>query len=272
MAWELTDDIETFTAATEAYLGSRPVHHTVPLTLLATLRRRGLTAYGKQAPLFGTWRDPGGVVAGALLQTPPHPVLFGEVPPEAVTEAVDALAGRPLPGVNLPDSQLDLFVAPWVARTGATTGVGMRTRLYQLSTLDARSGPARPGRPADRALLIDWVRDFLTDIGESVTDIPAVVDEALADDIVTLALDDERPTAMVVRTLPTAGVVRIRYVFTPADRRGRGYAGVATSAACRAAAGSEIVLFTDLDNPTSNGLYQRLGFRPTQDRTVVTFS
>jgi predicted GNAT family acetyltransferase len=77
-----------------------------------------------------------------------------------------------------------------------------------------------------------------------------------------------------MRTVPSAGVVRIRYVFTPAPLRGRGYAGAATAAATADAlrdGASEVVLFTDLDNPTSNGLYQRLGFQPVQDRTVVTF-
>jgi predicted GNAT family acetyltransferase len=32
-----------------------------------------------------------------------------------------------------------------------------------------------------------------------------------------------------------------------------------------------VVLFTDLANPTSNALYQRLGYRPVEDRAVVEF-
>ena len=276
MGWELTDDLEKFMAAAGSFLRSRPVEHTTLLTLAATLRRRGLSAYGPQAPLLGAWLDPSGVVSGALLQTPPHPVLFGEVPPEAVTEAVSALAGRPLPGVNLPAPQLDLFVAPWRAQAGVSAEVRMRTRLYRLAELESPGGSARPGAPGDRALLVSWVRDFLADIDESVHDVAAIVDEALADDIVTIGLDDGgAPASMVMRTVPAAGVVRIRYVFTPPALRGRGYAGAATSAACvaaRRAGAGEVVLFTDLDNPTSNGLYQRLGFRPVQDRTVVTFA
>lgn len=276
MPWELTDDLESFTTAAGAYLRSRPVPHTTLLTLVETLRRRGLTAYGEEAPLFGTWRDHRGVVAGALLQTPPHPVVFGEVPPEAVTEAVDALAGRSLPGVNLAAERLDLFVEPWVARTGCTTSVFMRVRLYRLERLVPPAvGDARPARPEDRALLIEWVRAFFDEIGEPVPDAGAVVDEALADEVVTVGVASGEPVSMVLRTLPTCGVVRIRNVFTPAARRGRGHAGAATATACVAALDdgvSEVVLFTDLDNPTSNGLYQRLGFRPIQDRTVVTFA
>jgi predicted GNAT family acetyltransferase len=48
-----------------------------------------------------------------------------------------------------------------------------------------------------------------------------------------------------------------------------------TAAVTRAAldAGAEhVVLFTDLANPTSNGVYQRLGYRPVSDRLMVGFS
>jgi hypothetical protein len=31
----------------------------------------------------------------------------------------------------------------------------------------------------------------------------------------------------------------------------------------------EVVLFTDLANPVSNSIYQRLGYRPVEDRVVL---
>lgn len=35
---------------------------------------------------------------------------------------------------------------------------------------------------------------------------------------------------------------------------------------------SQVLLFTDLANPTSNALYQRLGYQPVADRLVLAFS
>jgi predicted GNAT family acetyltransferase len=69
--------------------------------------------------------------------------------------------------------------------------------------------------------------------------------------------------------------IRIAPVYTPAHLRGRGYAGAVTSAVTRSAlsAGADdVLLFTDLDNPTSNALYQRLGYRPVADFESVGLS
>lgn len=38
------------------------------------------------------------------------------------------------------------------------------------------------------------------------------------------------------------------------------------------AGATDVVLFTDLANPSSNALYQRLGYRPVQDRIVLSFA
>jgi predicted GNAT family acetyltransferase len=70
-------------------------------------------------------------------------------------------------------------------------------------------------------------------------------------------------------------MVRVAPVYTPPEHRGRGYAAAATAVVSRAAldAGArEVLLYTDLANPTSNRLYARLGYRPVEDRVVLTFS
>jgi predicted GNAT family acetyltransferase len=69
-------------------------------------------------------------------------------------------------------------------------------------------------------------------------------------------------------------MVRVMAVYTPREHRARGYAGAATTAVTRAAldAGADdVVLFTDQSNPTSNALYQRLGYIPIEDRQTVEF-
>lgn len=83
------------------------------------------------------------------------------------------------------------------------------------------------------------------------------------------------PVSMAGNTRRVAGQVRVAPVYTPAHQRGRGYAGAVTAAVSRAAlaAGAdEVLLFTDVGNPTSNALYQRLGYRPVRDFTQYSFT
>jgi predicted GNAT family acetyltransferase len=79
---------------------------------------------------------------------------------------------------------------------------------------------------------------------------------------VTLWLRDGDPVSLAGITRQTAGMVRAAPVYTPPAHRGHGYAAAVTAAVSRAAldAGArEVLLFTDLANPTSNRVYERLG-------------
>ena len=67
---------------------------------------------------------------------------------------------------------------------------------------------------------------------------------------------------------------RIGPVYTPPEHRNRGYAAAVTSAAARWAldhGARHVAIFTDLDNPTTNRLYPRLGFRPRYDALELHF-
>jgi predicted GNAT family acetyltransferase len=70
-----------------------------------------------------------------------------------------------------------------------------------------------------------------------------------------------------------AGVGRVGPVYTPPERRGRGYAAAVTSLATQRLldAGARPMLFTDLANPTSNGVYARLGYERVGDLARWTF-
>jgi predicted GNAT family acetyltransferase len=67
---------------------------------------------------------------------------------------------------------------------------------------------------------------------------------------------------------------RIGPVYTPPDLRRRGYASAVVAAASQAQldAGARFCfLFTDLANPTSNRIYQAIGYEPVRDVEVYTF-
>jgi GNAT superfamily N-acetyltransferase len=277
--WQLTEDVEAFAATAGDFLRSRPVEHTVFLTLIDAFRRRGMRAYGSGAPIFGAWRTDDGATDGVLLQTPPYPMLFSRLPAGAVAAAVDAVADRPLPGVNMLTADADEFVAGWQKRTGAAARRGMRVRLYRLDELippPRPAGAARVATAGDRDLLLRWFPAFHEDLGNVIeADHGAVIDDRLSYGGIMLWEVDGTAVATASRSRLDSAMVRIQMVYTPREHRGHGYAAAVTAAVSRSAldlGATDVVLFTDLDYPTSNGVYQRIGYRPVLDRVVMEFS
>ncbi|PRY22429.1 GNAT family N-acetyltransferase [Pseudosporangium ferrugineum] len=116
--------------------------------------------------------------------------------------------------------------------------------------------------------------EFFREIGEEESGIEKFVAGRLAYGGMLLWENGGLPVSTASLSRPDAGMVRVQAVYTPREHRGRGYAGAVTAAisrAAREAGATEVVLFTDLANPTSNALYQRLGYEPLEDRTVVEF-
>jgi predicted GNAT family acetyltransferase len=62
-------------------------------------------------------------------------------------------------------------------------------------------------------------------------------------------------------------VGRVGPVYTPAEHRRRGYGAAITSAVVEhlLPLTTTVMLYTDAANPTSNGVYERLGFRVVAD-------
>jgi predicted GNAT family acetyltransferase len=138
------------------------------------------------------------------------------------------------------------------------------------------AGGPRTAGPGDLELLLRWHAEFYEVIGEEPPPtLATIVGDRAAQGDVTLWEVGGEPVSMVARSRPEAGMIRILTVYTPAPWRGRGYGGAATAVATRQAldaGASAVVLVTDLANSTSNGLYQRLGYRPVEDRVVMEFT
>ena len=282
MPWFLSDSLPDYSATAEGLLRANAGRNTILLGAAETLRARGLAAFGPGRPLFGWWQPPGtGVVSAAFLHTPPFPLALTSMPPGTAAELAQALAtrGRPLSGVNADLPVATAFGAAWHELTGDAVAKSMRSRLYQLGELKPPDpfppGRARVAGPDDRSLLIGWSEAFHQEAQTGDRNVDRMVDDRLSYRGYTLWELDGQPVSLAGLTRQVAGQVRVGPVYTPPVGRGRGYGGAATwavSQAARDAGAAQVVLFTDLDNPTSNALYQRLGYQPVADRLVLAFS
>jgi len=279
MAWRLTGSPDEFLDASGAHLRADPVHNTVLLTVLGTLRERGSSAFGNAAPVFGWHESSGGDVDGAFLQTPPFPLLVARLPEGTAAALIEALSadGRQPNGANVVGSDEAGFIAAWTAVTGGSATARQRSRLFRLARLIPPdpwpAGAARVASQDDFALLVEWHTAFVAGIRAAGENPDRIVADRLSHSGLMIWEADGLPVAMAGRTREVAGVVRVADVYTPREHRQRGYGGAITSAVTQAAldgGAAEVVLFTDLANPTSNALYQRLGYQPIGDRVVLS--
>jgi predicted GNAT family acetyltransferase len=272
MDWTITEDLERYLGEAGEFLRADPVGNTVLLSVAETLRMRGGDAYGNAAR-FGWWRDESGV-RGAFQQTSPHPVFLSSMPELAARSLAVALASYPVSGVNGEPGVVEAFTSAWAGRGE----VAMRQRLYRLARLVPPEpfppGTSRVATFADRDLVLAWFQGFQDEAHGAGSANPSLVSDKIEYGGVVLWEVDGVPVSMASRTRIMAGMARVAPVYTPPSQRRRGYGAAACSVLTRSAldAGArEVVLFTDLANPTSNGIYQRLGFAAVGDRLVVSF-
>jgi GNAT superfamily N-acetyltransferase len=288
MSWRTTADAGEFFAGAGDFLRADPVENTLLLTI-ADQHRDASAAHpsaapGPTAPLFGWWAGTG---AGAFVHTPGWPVVLTAMTEPAAIALADLLIGhgRVLAGVNGIPARADAFAARWRQATGPKAGsrVFQRQRLFRLGELTPLAPPpgqARLAAAADRDLLAAWNEAFYAETQDGTRRLgssggPAVLDRRLGYGGQLVWETSGQLVATAARTPVVGAMARIAPVYTPPAERGKGYGGavtVATSQAARAAGAREVVLFTDLANPTSNALYQRLGYRPVSDRLVLSFT
>lgn len=268
------ESVEEFRAIAEPLYRRDPVANTIELTLL----RAG--SLPDDSLLMTVWDD--GTSVGAALQTPPYPLACNGIP----TRTMNAVAGklvewRPdLTGVRGVRSSAVAFADAWRTIAGRAGKIDTEERLYRLGTLrppNDVAGTARLATNDDRGRLVEWVELFFAETfsrrDEGAGDRFVANAQRVGDRFILWEVDGE-PVSTAMLRAPAFGVSRIGPVFTPRNRRGHGYGSAVTAAAAQLAHRSgtpEVVLFADLANPTSNAIYQRIGFEAVVESVRIDF-
>lgn len=280
--WRLTVDIDEFLAHAADFLRSRPALHTMALTVTEQRRGRGPARDGTPAPVFGCLVQAGEVQA-AFYRFPPRGLSVTSLTPgqAEILAAHLAVLGHSIPSISADHDTAAAFVEAWQRQTGATPRLRAQLRLHRLGVLTppeaTPAGRSRLAGERDHEHILNWCRDFAADVGEAVTiDTTSWPGTRFAEKRYTFwEIPDGTPVSMAGMTPMVAGQVRVDPVYTPADLRGCGYAAAVTVEVSRAAlagGATDVVLFTNAANPTSNALYQRIGYVPIADWTTYDFS
>ena len=227
--------------------------------------------------------DDAGDVAAVATQTPPFGLVLSAVDDPAIVRVLaDRLAadGATLPTASGPVAAARVFAERWASMTGAVPSVQAEERIYEADAVvhpEGVAGAIRPYAAGDRLLVLDWMRAFFDEAlpGSPEAQVERFVDDRAAG-IGSLVLweDDGRVLSLAGHAGETPNGFRVGPVYTPPELRGHGYASALTAALTGQLLERRrfCFLYTDLANPTSNSIYQRIGYRPVTDITLWRFA
>ena len=274
--------VQAFLGEAGEFLAEREAEHNLVLGICSTIRQTP-EQFGDELPRFAVVRN-GDRVVLASLRTPPYNQVLSEVDhPRAVELLVEALRGEVLPGVLGPAGAVEDFVARWTAQSPVDARLEVAERTFRLDRVRAPERPAtgswRTLLPPDRDVLVAWLPAFLAEALPEAPPLPdprATADRWIAGEgrIGYVWEDAGEVVSFVGASGETPNGIRIGPVYTPPERRGRGYASALTAAASadQLERGRRFCfLFTDLANPTSNKIYQAIGYEPVCDMNQYRF-
>jgi len=221
-------------------------------------------------------------IAWAMLQTQPTKIILskaatfspGEL--QLIAEQMHQ-SFQSIPGL-IGDRKLIVELSGYLSKLrGVTATVEMNQGLYKLEKVKWKiesKGKLRALKELEHGLVKEWVYQFCKDVN-----LPITMDEAdaKADDLIRkgslMGWDvDGEIVSMANTSRPTKRNINVNFVYTPINHRKKGYASdcVAALSQMMLDQGYQTTsLYTDLSNPTSNKIYQEIGYELVADSVLL---
>lgn len=188
--------------------------------------------------------------------------------------------GVSIPGVMGETATVQTFSSRWCSLSGQQSQQEAHLQIYALHTVQTKTladGSCRPATITDLDMAVCWAEAFHRDcFGER--QIPEEQNRRIRELIEQGDLYlwvSSAPVSMAAFTRSTPNSRSISFVYTPDQFRNKGYASSLVSSISQIGLdrGNRFcTLFADLSNPTSNAIYQRIGYAPVADVIETTFS
>jgi uncharacterized protein len=278
MQVRVIDDPGAFLEQAGPLLLADEARHSLMLGLASTLRD-----HPEVYPDFRLWLvEADGEPAGAALQTPPHNLVLARARDDDALEALAAAVDHDLDGVVGALPEVERFATAWAVRNGASERTHRAQGIFALERVVPVSGvlgTMRLAADSDRELIHEWWRAFaleaLSAADPDDESIARGIEHRLSSEDAGIALWEHDGTVSLAGFGgPTPNGIRIGPVYTPPELRGRGYASalVAELSSSLLAGGRRFCfLYTDLANPTSNKIYERIGYVRVCESAEIEF-
>lgn len=228
-----------------------------------------------------------GSILLVAIMTPPFNMTLYETDNLSNDSALDCLCKNiyeeniAVPGVTSENKLAERFAKAYTKLTDMTYNVHKNMRIYTLDKVNENiplTGIMRTAEKKDLCFLPYWHNSFHTDCdlgAQNLEDSFSNVSRAINHKSLFVLEDNGMPVSMAstLREIVTGRCIGM--VYTPHYFRKNGYASscVAQVSQIVLDMGYKYVsLFTDLLNPTSNSIYQKIGYKPICDYNQIAFT
>ncbi|QHT63951.1 GNAT family N-acetyltransferase [Paenibacillus lycopersici] len=287
MQFKLYTDVHAFYDATYDVLMRHEAQNLIPLgNIIIGHEGRDKTDWRDPVNwLMATVSDAEGIRLTAIM-TPPHNITLyatdNSINPEAVNCLIEELLDREIPGVLSEKNLAEYFAKAYALRKGITFKTTMNQRIYELTAVNPdiqQAGSVRLLDEKDIHFFPYWAEAFYAaaSYGRTEMAIPQDAEPYLyriASKKLYILEVDGRPVSMAGYTRVMQTAVGVAFVYTPPYERGKGYATSIVAQISQLALDkgfTKCVLYTDLANPTSNSIYQKIGYTPICDSLQLKF-
>lgn len=268
------DRADELLALSGSYLEKRESKNNLPLGLAHTLAGDPYY-YGDDPPLLLSILE-NGIPVGVAVRSPPYRIVLSIFETE-IDAAVDRLvqhlqSGKArVPGVVGPEAEARCFSNQWMSTfPGASAIPKKRLRMFEArSVIDVSPAPGRLRLAVmdDHRLMAQWIAEFSREAVGEKSD-PGKAERNAEKYIAERNLyiwDHDGPVSIARQSRAVKNGTNVTLVYTPPALRNRGYATSCVYELTKKLLAGRYrfcSLFTDLANPTSNHIYQKIGYVP----------
>ncbi len=288
MVYKRFYDAKEFYDATFSILSKHEAQNAIPLGN-AVIGKKGGEPDGWRNPknwYMSTVSDDAGNIRLVSIMTPPYNITMYETDNLPDEEALQCLCEHifcenvDIPGVTSENSLAERFAKIYTEKMDMEYRVHKNMRVYVLQEVNKEIpliGTVRKAEKRDLCFLPYWRREFNADcdlgsqnFGEAVEDIERAIDHKM----LYVLEDNGVPVSMVSALREIISGRYVGMVYTPPYFRENGYASSCVAQVSQkllAMGYSYVSLFTDLANPISNSIYQKIGYKPICDYNELQF-
>ena len=287
MKFKLYRDVHEFYNDTYDVLMRHEAQNIIPL---------GNIIIGHEGKDKTDWRDPvkwfmatisdaKGIQLTAIM-TPPHNITLyatdNKIDSKSINCLIDGLKEHEIPGVTTEKNLAECFARNYSTQKGLTFQATMSQRIYELTAVNQdvmQFGNIRLLEEKDMYFFPYWIEAFNSAkiYGKTEMFIPKDIEQyryRLSTKKLYVLEDKGIPVSMAGYTREMQTAIGVAFVYTPPYYRGKGYASSCVAQISQLALEkgyAKCVLYTDLANPTSNSIYQKIGYRAVCDSCMLKF-